>query len=580
MSANAQTDPVQTGVQHDDAGPAIVRRVDWDVVPDELIARWPDDWKLAALVSGAEPDDGAPSRWTILGVPHEERLIVAATCAGAAARGERDPLADCAPGRHVPEVIDAAHGAGDEVGASVASSDLPPFVGGWIGVLSYDLGRELEPSASGLHARSKAHGDARPDSPLDDAWPLVVTQSLPAALAYDHALRRWYAVGRRHLADRLAREVEDRVLGASSRAKELDDSAADYALGPLRALIDESRWGRDVSGALAAIGRGDVYQVNLAYPSDASFSGSSRALARRWFARASPRFGAYLELDDRAPATGTGANAGPPVRRALVSASPELFLRVDLASGAIETRPMKGTRALPALAHAPAGEIQARAELELSEKERAELSMIVDLMRNDLGRVCQPGSVRVSERRTIETHGLPGAGGVLQATANVVGRLRPGLTLRDVVSATFPPGSVTGAPKISAMRLIERTEAAPRAWYCGSVFCTSFCGRSTLSVAIRSAMIQGADGSRADDSLVVGSPGDGAGVSTPRWGRFAPGSSLRAWFGAGIVSDSEAGGEWRETLEKSAGLRSLVNTPVNAPVNATLQTPKEQPQHD
>lgn len=176
---------------------------------------------------------------------------------------------------------------------------------------------------------------------------------------------------------------------------------------------------------------------------------------------------------------------------------------------------MKGTRP----GHAPPDELRA------SPKEHAELAMIVDLARNDLGRVCQPGSVRVHAPRDLERHD---AGNVLQATATVTGRLRPDRTPLDLLHALFPAASVTGAPKIRAMQIIDRLETARRGPYCGALGFLSDCGSAAFNVAIRSAALS----------------------ATPR-----PDGELRGRLdysvGAGIVADSNPRDEWEETLVKA-----------------------------
>ena len=156
--------------------------------------------------------------------------------------------------------------------------------------------------------------------------------------------------------------------------------------------------------------------------------------------------------------------------RAVLSVSPELFLSVDAHSRSVRTRPIKGTRAADGCA----------AELERCDKERAELHMIVDLMRNDLGRVCSIGSVRVSEPRSIERHPT-----VQHAVAEVSGTLRPGIGHAELLRATFPPGSVTGAPKVRAMQIIDELEPFARGPYCGALGWLGDDGAVALNVAIR-----------------------------------------------------------------------------------------------
>jgi len=161
-------------------------------------------------------------------------------------------------------------------------------------------------------------------------------------------------------------------------------------------------------------------------------------------------------------------------------------------------------------------------------------------MRNDLGRVCQFGSVRVEQERVIEKHGRraeeQGSGGILQATATVAGRLREGLGVSDLLRATFPGGSVTGAPKIRAMQIIEQLEPVERAPYCGAIGFVSDSGHAAFNVAIRTAMITGTPGDARDE---------------------IKGGVLHWPVGAGIVADSDPGAEWEETLAKAGVIMSL-----------------------
>lgn len=271
---------------------------------------------------------------------------------------------------------------------------------------------------------------------------------------------------------------------------------------PRSAFIDAVRSIKD------RIHDGDVYQVNLAHTLEGTWHGSTRELFARLLESAEPAFGAYVELSDGS---------------VICSASPELYLDLDENARKITTRPMKGTRPLNADPD----------ELRTSEKDRAELNMIVDLMRNDLGRIAAPGTVRVDRPRDIEPH----AGGQLQATATISALLANGLTLIDVLRATFPPGSITGAPKIAAMRQISDHESCARGWYCGSIGSIDLrTGDAIFNVAIRTATL-----TRDGDSWRV-----------------------RAPVGAGIVADSEPDAEWDETLLKAVAIdRALSGTTHN-----------------
>lgn len=285
-----------------------------------------------------------------------------------------------------------------------------------------------------------------------------------------------------------------------------------FTLGPLRSGTGRDRYIRGVRRALEFIAAGDVYQVNLAHHLCAEFHGSPVGCAAAMIRVAQPRYGAMVRFE----------HAGQ--HHCVCSLSPERFLRVDRSSGIIRTEPMKGTRPIDA----------DRAELERCPKERAELNMITDLMRNDIGRVCTPGSVRVLDPRRIEPH----PSGVLQATAIIEGRMRPAIGLGELLGATFPPGSVTGAPKIRAMQIIDQLEEHPRRSYCGSVVYIDERGNIESSVAIRTAHI---------------------------WGDHdpdSPGCIVNGQFdypvGAGIVADSDPASEWAETLLKAGLLKGAL----------------------
>lgn len=336
---------------------------------------------------------------------------------------------------------------------------------GWVYQLSFELGEVLEPAIR----RTAGH----PKRGLQ-VWPLAT------AFRVEKDQIAEFAAGERPPSEPL-----DLRMGVAH-----DEARAAYE--------------HAVERCLAYIAAGDVYQVNLAHVLRGELCAgnlqlaNSRALACGLFAGASPWFGAHLELADGST---------------ISSASPELFLRYDATSRRLITRPMKGTRPLAA---------RKLMELASSAKDRAELAMIVDLMRNDLGRVCELGSMRVDTPHAIETHGNA-TSGLLQATATVSGTPREGATWADVIEACFPPGSVTGAPKVRATQIIRELEPDLRGPYCGCIGFVSDAGDSAWSVAIRTACVR-----------------DG---------------KLSWHVGAGIVADSEPRAEWEETLAKAGALR-------------------------
>jgi para-aminobenzoate synthetase / 4-amino-4-deoxychorismate lyase len=258
---------------------------------------------------------------------------------------------------------------------------------------------------------------------------------------------------------------------------------------------------RAVDAVRTCIAAGDTYQCNLTDRLRTTLSGTPEQLYAALAARQAGAFHAWLDLGEHV----------------LVSASPELF--VDWSGDALVTRPMKGTAAR---GRTPAEDAAAAERLRASSKDRAENLMIVDLLRNDLGRVARTGSVAVRSLFDLEPYPT-----VWQLTSEVVATARPGTTLVDLLRALFPSGSVTGAPKVSTMRLIRDLEPTPRGVYCGAI---GFVGppesgvRARFSVPIRTAVVH-----RATGEAVYGA-------------------------GGGIVWDSDPAAERAELLAKAAVL--------------------------
>lgn len=465
--------------------------------PMEVLRRWPRGRSVCALVSGDERDE---SRWTVIAEPTGWATV------GAPGAGSKGGW------------LAAVAGGPAEIVGDPGPSERPVFVGGWLLALEYELGYALEPRARGTASGGAVGGGE-----------LGRVLACPRVLAYDRVHRRWWRAGPGEggAVGGEAWASPDQVVAAwrggegagaagfSSRRREVEGEQAWYERG--------------VARVLSHIVAGDVYQLNLTRRMDFDFAGDSRAMMAALVRRARPWYGAYLEL----------AATAQRARRAVASVSPEMFLEVTPTGEAdawlVRTRPMKGTRLVGVGAVGASG--AAASALRESEKERAELCMIVDLMRNDLGRVCEVGSVRVEAARAIEPH----AGGtLLQATATVAGVLRgptsAGAALEVLVRAGFAPGSVTGAPKVRAMQIIGELERGPRGLYCGSLGFVSRCGRAGLNVAIRTAVVE-AGGA------------DAVGEAAPS--AFGPGSKLSYGVGAGIVADSEPGAEWRETCDKA-----------------------------
>jgi para-aminobenzoate synthetase component 1 len=369
----------------------------------------------------------------------------------------------------------------------------PPFAGGWAVAMAYEL-------------RSAVESMPPPRAPAG-GFPTLWLARYDAVAAWDRATGRALlcGTGRGVAAARAAGERLAAAIVARARDGSLERSREAGAPPPRARVVARTSpagYRARVEAVRRRILRGDLFQANVSQRFDAPLRGTAAALFER-LADATPApFATYLGL---------------PGGRAIASASPERFLALD-ARGRAETRPMKGTRPRGAT---PAEDRRERAALAASEKERAELAMIVDLSRHDLGRACEPGTVRVTTPRRLERYAT-----VHQAVAVVRGRLARGATGVDLVRAAFPPGSVTGAPKVEAMRAIDALEREARGPYCGAIGWLDDGGAMDLAVAIRTLAVAG--------------------------GRV----TWRVGGGVTLASDPEA--ERRETLAKAAALRRAV----------------------
>lgn len=377
----------------------------------------------------------------------------------------------------------------------------------YLGYLGYELAHAIEPVLGPVRAP--------PPGPADRAWPDLVMHRCPVAWVYDHRDGRWSVVG----PDASDGLVPPCVPVGPAPAPAFDAAAP---------VPDEPRAAHEarVRRALDYIAAGDVFQVNLAHRFSSGFSGSPRALFAALAAVSPAWYGAYIEL----PAE----NGKPP--RALASTSPELFLKLDR-DGTVTTRPIKGTRAAGPDAGPNGAEEggDSAEDLLLSAKDAAELNMIIDLLRNDLGRVCSYGSVKVTQPRTIESHPT-----VHHGVATITGRLHADRRLRHLLRATFPGGSITGAPKVRAMQIIRALEAGPRGPYCGAIG------------VVRGGTRGGDDPGRTD-----GAGGPVANLSIAIRTLLVDPAAGRVNFhvGGGIVADSDPADEYAETLHKAEALR-------------------------
>jgi para-aminobenzoate synthetase component 1 len=376
------------------------------------------------------------------------------------------------------------------------SADPAPFAGGMVGYWAYDFGRRLE----------RIPMVARDDLGLPDfvlgLYDVVGAFDRTArhAILYSSGLPFDGAAGRERARQRLdfiAGRLERRA--AKAAGTEPPSRAGTHAVS----TFAPDAYRRAVERVKEHIRRGDIFQANLSQrwslelPQAESPGGFARALHRALTSHSPAPFAAFLDAGGHA----------------IASASPERFL--TLRGRTVTTRPIKGTR--------PRGvsveeDRALREELRASEKDRAENVMIVDVLRNDLGRVCETGSVETASLCELETFAQ-----VHHLTSTVTGTLRRGLDALDLLHAAFPGGSITGAPKIRAMEILDALEPVRRHIYTGSVGYLDWRGDADWNIAIRTVLV------------------------TPRAVHFAA--------GGGITADSDPDAEYQETLHKAEGMR-------------------------
>ena len=372
------------------------------------------------------------------------------------------------------------------------------FWGGWVGIIGYETARWLEPVSM-----RKTDDLNWPDLFLMETGPLIV---------YDHARGLLKCIVEIQSGCSLTaayppalKTLENFWERIESALLEITDVQAPavrtHPVGARRISgMDSRSYEAMVRKAQAYIAEGDIYQANLAQRMEVPFTGDPLALYRRLRSINPSPFGGIIRTPH-----GT-----------LVSSSPERL--VEVKGSTIQTRPIAGTR--------PRGttreeDQELSSELLLNEKERAEHLMLVDLERNDLGRLCQYGSVRVTDLMLVERYSH-----VQHIVSNIRGDLKPGVSLSGILKAVFPGGTITGCPKIRCMEIIEELEPHRRGPYCGSF---GYIGRGPyldLNIIIRTLLLK----------------------------------NQKAYFhvGAGIVADSDPPSEYRETLNKAAALQAAL----------------------
>lgn len=386
--------------------------------------------------------------------------------------------------------------------------DEPPMafpLGGCFGYWGYDLKRFVEPNLN-------------PRAVVDLELPDCQVGFYHSLVAFEEGTGRAWVIATGLDADGgrdPARAAEQAAFWSERLASQpVEPAPDDLQAGAVRSTFSREGFQAAVVRAQAYIRAGDIYQVNLSQRFSASWNGDGWALYRR-LAEASPApFAAFLDAGEFS----------------LASSSPELFLR--LSGPSILTRPIKGTRPR---SMDPAADAAYSAELQQSAKERAELVMITDLLRNDLGKVCRFGTVRVPELARLERFAQ-----VQHLVSTVVGELRPEVTHFSALASCFPGGSITGAPKFRAMQIIDQLEPVARGPYTGCLGYLGFNREGQFSILIRTAICE---------------PG-------------------RVWWhaGAGIVADSDPELEYEETLAKGEGVLAALGL---RPEGALRQDPAQ-----
>jgi len=378
-----------------------------------------------------------------------------------------------------------------------------PFVGGAVGYFSYNLCHFIE---------------RLPSTAVDDLkLPECYFGFYDLILAFDNLQGKAYVIstGFPEL-----RETE-RIERATKRLNEVNDKLAEVASSdteapfmpvsaPMKQVTVKGSFTHEkyvdtVEKARQYIIAGDIFEVNLSQRFEAEFSITPYELYRRLRQINPAPFACYLGFDEVS----------------VVSASPERFLRVQ--GDWVETRPIKGTRPR---GKTPEEDEALANELLSSSKDRAENVMIVDLERNDLGRVCRFGTVKVTELAILEVFPT-----VFHLTSTALGRLREGKSCIDLLKAPFPGGSITGAPKVRAMEIIDELEPTKRSVYTGNIGYLSFNGNLDLNIAIRTFLVKG--------------------------------SSAYFQVGGAVVYDSDPEAEYQETLDKARALINALNMVVS-----------------
>ena len=367
------------------------------------------------------------------------------------------------------------------------------FTGGWVGFFSYDLNSFIEDI-----------GQTREDTV---GLPLIRLCFYDKVICFDHLEKCFHLFsiefdndgeGKIQKLENILNNINEPMCSAVGQTHR----SAPTLDARFQSNMTQDVYLESVDKIKKHIYDGDVYQINFSQCFNADFKSDAHKLFL-WQNEFNPSpYSAYLDAGDYK----------------IVCASPELFL--DVNNGKITTCPIKGTRARTGEEIADEKNYD---ELVSSEKEKAELDMIIDLERNDLGRICEYGTIKVDKRRDIEKFST-----VFHAVSTISGKLKKEIDFTEILKAMFPGGSITGAPKISAMKIINSLEPTRRGLYTGSIGWIDLCGNACLNIVIRTIIIKS--------------------------------GKAYVQVGGGIVADSEPLAEWNETLVKAKALLAGINS--------------------
>lgn len=369
-------------------------------------------------------------------------------------------------------------------------TDLP-IISGAIGYFSYDYGRKFE------HIKTKHENST--------SMPDVILAFYDCFFIEDTQTKELYLVanGKQEKPEKCILQMQEFLKDLKEKSTKTVTTSTLYApldLAKLEQLVDKhvskEAYKKAIVLTIEYIIKGHIYVMNLTQQLSVRSSRTPYEVFQRLEKHNPAPFSAYLNYEEGE----------------IISASPERFLRIR--NGNIQTRPIKGTRKR---GKTEGEDFLLKTELQNSEKDKSELLMIVDLERNDLNRVCEPGSVKVTELFHIETYAT-----VFHLIANVTGMLQKGIDVVDVLHATFPGGSITGAPKVRALEIIDELESVPRGIYTGIIGYISLNGDCDFNIAIRTALHQ-------NDTYHIG-------------------------VGGGITYESDTEFEYEETLQKAKAL--------------------------